>query len=82
MMGAAMFPNMRELIALLYTLGYFGFLVLVMFKDLPVDGEETMKLLLAIMSTAQIAIIQYYFGSSQKEVPHAPVAPLVPPPAV
>lgn len=76
--------SMREMIALIYTLGYFGFLVLVMFHDLPGSGAEVMKILLGVMSTAQIAIIQFYFGASQAEKnggpngipkPAAPVTP-------
>lgn len=66
-----MWPNMREIIALIYTLGYFGFLVLIVFHDLPVDGEDTLKILLGVMSTAEVAIVQYYFGASQSDTARA-----------
>lgn len=57
--------DVRLVLASIYTLGYFGILVLTFYKEPPVNNEDSIKLLLGLLSAIQVTIIQYYFGSSR-----------------
>lgn len=51
----------QETMALVYTAGFFGILVAMMVGGYSIESKE----LLGVLTAAQIAIIQYYFGSSK-----------------
>lgn len=51
-------------LAYLYTIGYFGVVALVAWLGVPAETKDTFIALICILSTAQIGIVQYYFGSS------------------
>jgi hypothetical protein len=63
----ALLENMRDLLALLYTLGFFCALGIAMFHGIPNEGGEVLKVLMTIMATAQISVVQYYFGGAKSQ---------------
>lgn len=66
---SALLENMRDLLALIYTMGFFGALAVAMFHGMPQadQGSEAMKMLLTIMATAQVSIIGFYFGAAKSQ---------------
>lgn len=52
-------------LAILYTLGYFGFLGLLMFVSIPDQNKELMLTLAGILSAAEIGIIKYFYDGSR-----------------
>jgi hypothetical protein len=57
--------NTTRILAFMYSLGYFGLLVIAVFYKFPTDNQDTLNALLGMLSAAEIAIVQYYFGSSR-----------------
>ena len=57
--------EIRGMLAGLYTFGYFTVIFLLFFIDPPDANIDLIKTLLGLLSAIQIAIIQYYFGSSR-----------------
>lgn len=55
---------MPKVLALLYTVGYFGILGLMWKFTIPPESKDLINTLFGIISAAQMAIITYYFGSS------------------
>lgn len=53
-----------EWIAIFYTIGYFAMVGVIMLWP---NVNEPPSSLLGIMSAAQLAIIQYYFGASKQQ---------------
>lgn len=52
-------------LAYLYTAGYFAVLAVIFLYEVPQASRDLLNILLGIMSGAQVAIMQYYFGSSK-----------------
>ena len=55
-------------LAILYTLGYFIFLGILMFVPIPDQNKELMLTLAGILSAAQLGIIKYFYDGSQGAV--------------
>ena len=55
----------QDMLAYIYTFGYFSFLGMAAFHGFEPSSKDLMNTLVGILSAAQIAIVQYYFGSSQ-----------------
>ena len=56
--------NIPTILAFAITLGFFITLGLVVVNGIPVDGGEAVLMLLGALTTAWIAVVTYYFGSS------------------
>jgi hypothetical protein len=56
--------NTNRNLAYFYTIGYFSLLVFVLFFGIKLEVREIMTVLLSILTAAQAAIMNYYFGSS------------------
>lgn len=63
----ALLENMRDLLALIYTIGFFVALGIAMFHGLPTQGSEALKMLLTIMATAQVTILGWYYGGAKTQ---------------
>jgi hypothetical protein len=57
--------NAAYALAVLYTLGYLAFLLLLMFFNIPDNNRELLLTLLGIMSAAEMGIIKYYYDGSK-----------------
>jgi len=57
--------NTTRILALSYTLGYFTILAFVFFSKIPPENANVLNTLLGVLSTVQVGIINYYFGSSK-----------------
>ena len=55
----------QDILAYVYTFGYFAFLAGVTFYGFEAEAKDLMNMLVGILSAAQLAIIGYYFGSSE-----------------
>jgi len=58
--------NIRNIIALIFVVGYFAFLFYAVEKGLTAENP-VLTLLLGIMSAAVILIVQFYFRRSQPQ---------------
>jgi hypothetical protein len=56
-----------SLLAIGVTLGFFGILAALVFRDIPQTGQQVLYAMVGSLGTAWIAIIGYYFGSSAGE---------------
>lgn len=56
-------PTVRQL-AIAYTIGYFLSLLATWHWGIPQEGHDVFVTLLGVLTAAQAAIINYYFGSS------------------
>lgn len=64
------FPDRRKyevrwLLANLYTICYFGFLLTLFFVEPPESNREVVKNVFMLLSSVQLTIVGYYFGSSR-----------------
>lgn len=57
--------NTTRILSFLYTLGYFSLLLVAVFYKFPPENQDTLNALLGMLSAAELAIVQYYFGSSR-----------------
>lgn len=57
--------EVRWLIANLFTIGYFGILLVAFFKEPPTANKDILQILLGILSGIEVMIVQFYFGSSR-----------------
>ena len=53
------------LLAILYTVGYLAMVGALFFIEIPVSNKEPLLQLFGLMSAIQMALIQFYFGSSK-----------------
>ena len=56
--------KMTALMAILTTVGFFGILTVILFVGIPETNKDAFNVLLGTLTTAWIAVITYYFGSS------------------
>ena len=63
--GDALRENTGAIIAILYTLGFFSMVGALLFFDVPTDNHDIMLSLAGSMTTIQVGIVGYYFGSSK-----------------
>lgn len=56
--------NTPRVLAYAYTLGYFIILIAIVKFGIPAEVKDTIMTLLGILSTVQVGITTYYFGSS------------------
>ncbi len=52
-------------LAVLYTVGYLGFMFLLMFNDIPPNNREIILTLVGIMSAAEMGIIKFFYDGSK-----------------
>jgi hypothetical protein len=52
------------LLAIMVTLGFFGVLAFMLFRQVPQTGHDAMLLMLGGLGSAWTAVVSYYFGSS------------------
>lgn len=52
------------LMAAFVTLGFFGILSFMLFREVPKDNETILNIMLGSLGTAWIGIVSYFFGSS------------------
>jgi hypothetical protein len=64
-MGERRRYEIRSILAMSYTVGYFGIIFLSFFAPFPDENAKTIETLLVLLGTVQAAIISYYFGSSR-----------------
>lgn len=57
--------NTPKLLAYGVTIGFFGLLLTMIFKVLPAGNETLLNVMVGVLGTAWIAVMNYYFGSSQ-----------------
>lgn len=57
--------NTTRILAGLYTLGYFGILLVAIFYEFPTENRDVLNALLGALTSIQLTIISYYFGSSR-----------------
>lgn len=57
--------EVRSILAVAYTIGYFGIIFLAFFQPFPEKNAEILKTLLVLLGTVQVAIIGYYYGASR-----------------
>lgn len=55
----------RWILANLYTIGYFGILMMTYYVSPPTGNEDAIKLLLGALTIIEGTIVNYYFGSSR-----------------
>lgn len=53
------------LLAVLYTIGYFGIVFLMMTRGIPKDNEGSLNQLIGALTIIQTGIIGFYFGGSK-----------------
>jgi hypothetical protein len=51
-------------LALLVTVGFFGMMSVMTFRDLPIDNKDMLNVMLGSLGAAWVAVVSYYFGSS------------------
>lgn len=56
--------NTPKILAYFITLGFFSILAFMLFNEVPVGSKDVLNILLGSLGTAWIAIVSYYFGSS------------------
>lgn len=54
-----------RILAIMYTLGFFGMVGILMLKGIPADNKDVVNTLVGILSVIQTGIIGYYFGGSK-----------------
>jgi len=59
--------NTRNLIAVIFVIGYFGFLFYAVEKKLGSDDNPVLSIMLGIMSAALILITQFYFRRAEPQ---------------
>jgi len=68
-MESKFFTNAKEalffIIALAFTIGFFLVLYLLITKSVPTDNNEVLTYTLGALTAGEIAIVQYFFGSSK-----------------
>jgi heme O synthase-like polyprenyltransferase len=57
--------TMRNVLALLTTIGFFGVIIYILTYAVPVEGREVLLVLIGSLATTWTGIIGYHFGSSQ-----------------
>lgn len=60
----ALKDRLPAVLAIAVTVGFFGCLALMMFKELPGAGHDVLMVMIGSLGTAWSGIISYYFGSS------------------
>jgi hypothetical protein len=53
------------MLAMLVTVGFFGLLGFMCYKDLPTANENALNIMLGSLGTAWIMVVTFYFGSSK-----------------
>jgi hypothetical protein len=66
--------EVRWLLANLYTICYFGFVLLLFYIEPPASNKEVLHTVFVLLSSVQLTIINYYFGSSRDAEKAAEVA--------
>lgn len=61
----AIWRDTTAILAVLYTIGYFGMVFLLMWQGIPVDNKDAINQLLGAMTIIQTSIVAYYFGGSR-----------------
>lgn len=57
--------NMRSIVALIITLGGFGFLFMLLSKPIPAGNETVLNVAAGLILAGLGAVTSYYFGSSK-----------------
>lgn len=55
------------LLAIIYTLGFFGFLFMLMSWNVPTENADMIKQLIPVLSMIQGGIIQYFYQKAEAE---------------
>lgn len=67
--------NIGGALAIIYTFGFLILAALLYFKDIPPANKDTVQIMFGIMSSIQLALVGYFFGSSQSaEAQHKSMA--------
>lgn len=53
------------LLAVLITLGFFGILSFMLFKEVPNGQKDVLNIMLGSLGTAWVTVVSFYFGSSK-----------------
>lgn len=54
-----------RMLALIYTLGYFGVVFVVLWNGIPPESKDVVLQLIGILSIIQTGIVAFYFGGSK-----------------
>jgi hypothetical protein len=54
-----------RILAIMYTLGFFGIVLLMMTRGIPADNKDAINGLLGALTIVQSGIVQFYFGGSK-----------------
>jgi hypothetical protein len=55
-------PRTVDLLSFLYTIGYFGVLVLAFLRPFPPENRDVLNVLLGILSMVMVKIVESYFN--------------------
>ena len=56
------------IMAITVTAGFFGLLALMVFRNIPMDSQVIINVMVGSLGTAWVGIVNYYFGSSSGSV--------------
>lgn len=54
-----------RLLAVMYTIGFFGIVLIMMTKGIPAENKDAINGLLGALTIVQSGIVQFYFGGSK-----------------
>jgi hypothetical protein len=67
--------NIGGALAIIYTFGFLFLSALLYFKDIPPANKDSLQIMFGIMSSIQLAVVGFFFGSSQSaEAQHKSMA--------
>lgn len=56
------------LLAIFLTIGFFGLLLLMVFKSVPSDAKDILEIMLGALGTGFTTMLSYYFGASHIDI--------------
>jgi hypothetical protein len=55
-------PRTVDLLSFIYTVGYFGVLIIAFFRPFPQENRDVLNVLLGILSMVMVKIVEAYFN--------------------